>query len=125
IQNADTLVLEAVFQLAPGHEPDIRRVMNDLNNRRRLSQPLDFPSAGSTFKRPPGRFAGKLIEDSGLKGFAIGGAMVSEKHAGFVINTGHATAQNIFDIIGAVRQTVHEKFGVWLEPEVKLLGFEV
>ncbi|MCL1788202.1 MAG: hypothetical protein FWG38_09475, partial [Defluviitaleaceae bacterium] len=125
VQGAGTLVLEAVFQLQPGHEADIRANMADLNNRRRQTQPLDFPSAGSTFKRPPGLFAGKLIEDSGLKGFTIGGAQVSQKHAGFVINTGHATAQDIYDIIIAIRQKIHDNFDVWLEPEVKILGFEV
>jgi len=123
VQRSGMLVLEATFQLKPGKEENIRAKMADLNNRRRQSQPLDFPSAGSTFKRPPGHFAGKLIQDSGLKGFSIGGAQVSEKHAGFVINTGNATAQDIFNIIEVVRKRVHEKFNVWLEPEVKILGF--
>ncbi|MCL2285653.1 MAG: UDP-N-acetylmuramate dehydrogenase [Firmicutes bacterium] len=123
IQQGDMLVLEAVFQLSPGNEDDIRAKMTELNNRRRQSQPLDFPSAGSTFKRPPGHFAGKLIQDSGLKGFTIGGAQVSEKHAGFVINIGNATAQDIFDVIKAVRNRVYDNFNIWLEPEVKLLGF--
>jgi len=118
-------ILEAAFQLHPGNQEDILAKMRDLNNRRRQSQPLDVPSAGSTFKRPPGHFAGKLIQDSGLKGFAIGGAQVSEKHAGFVINTGGATAQNIFDLIQEVQRQVYEKFNVKLEPEVRLLGFEV
>ena len=122
-QQGNMLVLEATFQLKPGKEEDIRAKMTELNNRRRQSQPLDFPSAGSTFKRPTGYFAGKLIQDSGLKGFSIGGAQVSEKHAGFVINTGNATAQDIFDVIEAVRKRVHENFNVWLEPEVKILGF--
>jgi len=123
VQTGDTLVLEATFQLAPGNEDEIRAKMKELNNRRRQSQPLDFPSAGSTFKRPIGMFAGKLIQDSGLKGFTIGGAQVSEKHAGFVVNTGNATAQDIFDLIQAVRNRVYENFNVWLEPEVKILGF--
>jgi len=122
-QQDSMLVLEAIFQLSPGKEDDIRAKMTELNNRRRQSQPLDFPSAGSTFKRPTGHFAGKLIQDSGLKGFAVGGAQVSEKHAGFVINTGNATAQDIFDLIVTVRRHVHEKYNVWLEPEIKLLGF--
>ena len=122
VQNSNLLVLEATFKLNPGNEADIRSKMTDLNNRRRASQPLEFPSAGSTFKRPPGYFAGKLIEDSGLKGFSVGGAQVSEKHAGFVINTGNATAQDIFGLICAVRNRVHENFGVWLEPEVRILG---
>jgi len=124
VQQDGLLVLEAVFQLKPGGNPDeIKQKMNELNGRRRTTQPLDFPSAGSTFKRPTGYFAGTLIQDSGLKGFAIGGAQVSEKHAGFVINTGTATAQDIYNLIQAVQQQVFEKFDVWLEPEVKLLGF--
>ena len=123
VQQRKMLVLDAVFQLQEGNPDEIRAEMNRLNNRRRESQPLDMPSAGSTFKRPPGFFAGKLIEDSGLKGFAIGGAQVSQKHAGFVVNTGNATAQDIYDLIQAVRERVHKNYGVWLEPEVKLLGF--
>lgn len=123
VQQSKALVLEAVFQLQPGSPEEIRAEMNRLNSRRRASQPLDMPSAGSTFKRPPGHFAGKLIEDSGLKGFAIGGAQVSRKHAGFIVNTGNATARDIYDLIHAVREKVHANFGVWLEPEVKLLGF--
>ena len=124
VQKRKMLVLDATFQLQPGGDPDkIRDKMNELNNRRRTSQPLDMPSAGSTFKRPPGHFAGKLIQDSGLKGFTIGGAKVSQKHAGFIVNTGNATAQDIYDLIQAVREKVHENFGIWLEPEVKLLGF--
>jgi len=122
-QQGNMLILDAIFQLHPGNAQEIREKMTDLNNRRRTSQPLDFPSAGSTFKRPPGHFAGKLIQDSGLKGFAIGGAQVSEKHAGFVINTGSATAQDIYDLIQTVREKVHENFGIWMEPEVKILGF--
>jgi len=123
VQQGNILVLETVFQLQPGNTEEIRAKMNELNSRRRASQPLDMPSAGSTFKRPPGHFAGKLIQDSGLKGFTIGGAQVSEKHAGFVINTGVATAQDIYDLIQAVKEKVYENFGVWLEPEVKMLGF--
>ena len=84
--------------------------------------PLEFPSAGSTFKRPQGYFAGALIEQSGLKGVAVGGAQVSEKHAGFVINTGTATTSDILSLIELIRQTVWEKFGVRLEPEVKFIG---
>jgi len=118
------LVLEAVFKLnTSGNESEIRAKMTELNNRRRQTQPLDYPSAGSAFKRPPGLFAGKLIEDSGLKGFTIGGAQISEKHAGFIINTGSATAQDIFDLIQVVRTRVHDSFNVWLTPEIRLLGF--
>ena len=94
--------------------------MARLNNKRRQSQPLDYPSAGSAFKRPEGFYAGKLIEDSGLKGFQIGGAQVSEKHAGFVINKGNATAKDVKDLIKAIQQKVHENFQVWLEPEVRI-----
>jgi len=119
----ELLVLEAIFQLLPGTESDIRTKMRELNNRRRQSQPLEFASAGSTFKRPPGHYAGKLIQDSGLKGFAIGGAMVSEKHAGFVVNADNATAQDIYELIKAVQNRVLVDSGVWLEPEVRIMGF--
>ena len=96
--------------------------MADLAQRRRSKQPLEFPSAGSTFKRPPGHFAGGLIEQCGLKGKTVGGAQVSEKHAGFVINTGNATCRDILDLIRLVRKTVLEETGVTLEPEVRMLG---
>jgi len=122
VQQGNQLVLEATFKLTQGDPTKIREEMTSLNNRRRESQPLDYPSAGSTFKRPEGYFAGKLIQDSGLKGFQIGGAQVSEKHAGFVINKGNATAKDVKDLIEAVRQKVHENFGVWLEPEIRMLG---
>lgn len=117
-------VLSAVIGLKKGNPDDIREKMEDLAFRRRDKQPLEYPSAGSTFKRPEGFFAGKLIEDAGLKGFSIGGAQVSEKHAGFVINRDHASPEEIRDLIEAVRRRVFETSGVWLEPEVKLLGFE-
>ena len=116
-------ILDATFKLEPGNEGDIKEKSRELNGKRRASQPLEYPSAGSTFKRPEGYFAGKLIEDSGLKGFAIGGAEVSEKHAGFVINKGHATAQDIYDLIQTIQAKVYANFGVQLEPEVRLLGF--
>ena len=90
--------------------------------KRKASQPLEYPSAGSTFKRPAGHFAGGLIEQCGLKGRSVGGAQVSEKHAGFVINTGNATCQDILDLIRLVRKTVLEETGVELEPEVRMLG---
>ena len=95
----------------------------EFSSRRREKQPLDFPSAGSTFKRPEGYYASKLIDDCGLKGFGIGGAGVSEKHAGFVINSGGATAEDIIGVIEYVRKTVLEKFSVELEPEVEMIGF--
>jgi len=123
-QNTGLIILDATFALSPGNPEDIRNKMKELNNRRRQTQPLEYPSAGSTFKRPEGYFAGKLIQDSGLKGFSIGGAQISEKHAGFVINTGGATATDIYNLIKEVQKRVYENFGVHLETEVKLLGFE-
>ena len=93
-----------------------------LTDKREDKQPLEYPSAGSTFKRPEGYFAGKLIEDAGLKGFTIGGAMVSEKHSGFVINKGGATAKDILDVITHVKEKVKAQFGVDLYPEVRVLG---
>ena len=96
--------------------------MDDLKERRTSKQPLNFASAGSTFKRPEGYFAGKLIQDSGLKGLSIGDAQVSEKHSGFVINRGNATAKELLDLMFAVKATVNAKFGVMLEEEVKIVG---
>ena len=96
--------------------------MRDLTAKRKEKQPLEYPSAGSTFKRPQGYYAGKLISDSGLKGFTIGGAQVSEKHAGFLINTKDATAKDMYDLIAKVKKEVHTRFGVTLEPEVIFLG---
>lgn len=116
------LVLEAEVSLAEGSMEEIRAMMDDLAFRRKDKQPLEFPSAGSTFKRPEGYFAGKLIEDCGLKGFSVGGAQVSEKHAGFVINTGGATAADIYRLCKTVEKKVRDSFGVSLEMEVKLLG---
>ena len=116
------LVLEAVVSLAEGNMEEIKAVMDDLAFRRKDKQPLEFPSAGSTFKRPEGYFAGKLIEDCGLKGFSVGGAQVSEKHAGFVINKGGATASDIYSLCKKVEKKVQAEFGVSLEMEVKLLG---
>ena len=113
-------VLEAEFQLLPGKAEEIRAQMDDLRQRRLEKQPLDLPSAGSTFKRPPGHFAGKLIQDAGLRGFRVGGAQVSEKHCGFVVNTGGATAADVMELIRQVRLRVYEQFQVDLEPEVKI-----
>ncbi len=115
-------VTGAMLQLTPGDPAAIRARMDDLSHRRRSKQPLEFPSAGSTFKRPAGHFAGALIQECGLKGASIGGAMVSEKHAGFVVNTGGATSGDILALIRLVRDTVLEKTGVLLEPEVRMLG---
>lgn len=117
------LILEAAFALEPGDEHTIKARMEDLAARRREKQPLEYPSAGSTFKRPQGYFAAALIEDCGLKGASVGGAQVSEKHAGFVINRGGATAEDILRLMDHVRETVQRQTGVTLEPEVKLLGF--
>lgn len=122
IKTAGYLVLEAVISLKKGDEEKIRAVMKELSERRTEKQPLDYPSAGSTFKRPEGYFAGKLIMDSGLRGYRVGGAQVSEKHCGFVINAGGATAEDVRTLMEHVIEVVREKYGVTLEPEVKFLG---
>lgn len=116
------IVLEACMQLKKGDRQEIRAKMEELKEKRVSKQPLEYPSAGSTFKRPEGYFAGKLIQDAGLRGFAIGGAQVSEKHCGFVINRGEATAKDVSDLMIRVSEIVEDKFGVRLEPEVKRLG---
>ena len=117
-------VLAAEFKLAAGNREEIKAQMDELAQKRREKQPLEYPSAGSTFKRPEGYFAGKLIEDAGLKGYSVGGAAVSEKHCGFVINTGGATATDVIRLMADVREKVNEKFGVFLEPEVVMIGEE-
>ena len=122
IKTAGYLVLEAVISLKKGDEEKIRAVMKELSERRTEKQPLDYPSAGSTFKRPEGYFAGKLIMDSGLRGYRAGGAQVSEKHCGFVINAGGATAEDVRSLMDHVIRVVREKYGVTLEPELKFLG---
>lgn len=116
------IVLSAVLELRMGKREEIRKLMEELKQRRIDKQPLDMPSAGSTFKRPEGYFAGKLIMDTGLRGFSVGGAQVSEKHCGFVVNTGGATASDVLALIREVQKRVREKFGVELETEVKFLG---
>jgi len=121
-QNGDCLILEAVFILKKGDGEKIREEMKILNAKRRKSQPLEFHSAGSFFKRPEGNYAGKLIQDGGLKGFSVGDAQVSEKHAGFVVNKGNASAKDVINLMRHVQKTVFEKFGVHLEPEVQILG---
>ena len=120
-QSDEMLILSAVFNLRKGDSEKIREEMMDLNARRKKSQPLEYGSAGSFFKRPEGNFAGKLIEDSGLKGFSVGDAQVSEKHAGFVVNKGNATCAEVLELMSHVKKTVYEKFGVELEPEVRIL----
>ena len=122
VQKKGYIVLEAVLQLQPGNADDIRAVMDDLASKRREKQPLEYPSAGSTFKRPEGHFAGRLIQDAGLRGFRVGGAQVSEKHCGFVINRDHATSADILSLCRQVQEKVKAQSGVELELEVKLLG---
>lgn len=116
-------VLGAVLQLRPDSAATIRARMDDLAARRAEKQPLDMPSAGSTFKRPAGYFAGKLIQDAGLRGFRVGGAQVSQKHTGFVVNAGGATAADVRELIAQVQQRVFENEGVRLDPEVRMWGF--
>lgn len=117
------LILGAEFELAQGAPTLIKMKMDELAQKRRSKQPLDLPSAGSTFKRPEGYFAAALIEQCGLKGVGIGGAQVSEKHAGFVVNRGGATADDVRRLMELIQDTVHRETGVTLEPEVKFLGF--
>ena len=118
----DYIVLSAVIELQPGNADEIKATMVDYANRRTTKQPLNFPSAGSTFKRPEGHFAAKLIDDCGLRGLSLRGAQVSEKHCGFVINSGDTSAKDILDLIFIVKSTVNAKFGIMLEEEVKILG---
>lgn len=117
-------VLSAVFKLEKGQVKTIKELVDNLTDKRESKQPLEYPSAGSTFKRPTGYFAGKLIQDAGLKGYSIGGAAVSEKHSGFVINKGNATAKNITDLIRYIQDEVKRQFGVELHPEVRIIGEE-
>lgn len=118
-------VLESVFSLKQGVYEEIKALIDDLQCRRTDKQPLEYPSAGSTFKRPEGYFAGKLIEDSNLKGVSIGGAQVSNKHSGFIINTGNATAKDVLNLIYYVQKTVFDKYGVELHTEVRIIGEEI
>lgn len=122
IQKNGDIVLEATFGLAPGNYEEIKAKMDDLTYRRESKQPLEYPSCGSVFKRPPGYYAGKLIQDSGLQGKQIGGAQVSLKHAGFIINKDNATAKEYIALIEHVQKVVKEKFGVELEREVRIIG---
>ncbi len=123
IKNSSFTVTEVIFGLERGDKDVIRAKMEDLAARRREKQPLEYPSAGSTFKRPEGYYAGKLIMDAGLGGFQIGGARVSEKHCGFIVNTGNATAQDVRAVISKVQEQVKDRFRVELEPEVIFLGW--
>ncbi len=122
IKNRPFVVEEVELQLTKGDPAEIKAKMDEFNGRRKEKQPLEYPSAGSTFKRPEGYFAGKLIMDAGLRGFRIGGAQVSEKHCGFVINVGNASSADVREVIDEVRERVKQQFGVTLEPEVVFLG---
>ncbi|MBE6985401.1 MAG: UDP-N-acetylmuramate dehydrogenase [Ruminococcaceae bacterium] len=123
-QGLQGVIVRTQFQLQKGEESEIRAKIRELNEKRRASQPLEMPSAGSTFKRPTGYFAGTLIDEAGLKGLSVGGAQVSEKHAGFIVNKGGATAKDVLALIELVQQRVYENSGVHLEPEVRLWGRE-
>ncbi len=122
LNDCEKYIISAELELQTGNKDGIAEKMAEYSKRRREKQPLAYPSAGSTFKRPEGHFAGGLIEQAGLKGYKSGGAMVSELHAGFVINCGGATADDVRNVIAHVQKTVLEKFGVMLEPEVKFIG---
>ncbi len=122
IQTENYIVLDATFELEEGDYESIKALMDDLTYRRESKQPLEYPSCGSVFKRPPGYYAGKLIQDSGLQGYTIGGAQVSLKHAGFIVNINNATATEYISLIEYVQRIVKEKFGVELEREVRIIG---
>lgn len=124
MQDEGYIVLEATLRLHEGSKDEIRAIMEDLRQRRESKQPLELGSAGSTFKRPEGYFAGKLIQDAGMRGHKVGGAQVSEKHAGFVVNVGGATAADVRQVIRDVQDAVFQMEGVRLEPEVRMWGFE-
>lgn len=121
-QKKNHIILEALIKLEKGNYDEIKSKMEEYSARRKEKQPLNLPSAGSTFKRPKGHFAGTLIEKAGLKGMRIGDAAVSELHAGFIVNLGNATACDVERLIEYVQKKVYEKFQIWLEPEVKILG---
>lgn len=121
-QTNDMLIAEATFALKPGDGAEVRARMYECLERRCGRQPVSGRSAGSIFKRPEGDYAGRLLEEAGLKGYRVGGAMISNKHAGFIMNTGNSTAADIITLIDDVRKRVHESFGVWLEPEVVIVG---
>lgn len=118
-------VLSAVIKLQPGNKSEIKAKIDDIRAQRTAKQPLNYPSAGSTFKRPEGYFAGKLIDDAGLRGYSVGGAQVSEKHCGFVINKDKATAADVLKLMNDVDDIVYEMFGVHLTPEVRIIGRDI
>ena len=122
--SGEYIVLEALFEMKPGVYAEIKSSMDELTELRESKQPLEYPSCGSVFKRPPGRFAGQLIQESGLQGTRIGGAEVSRKHAGFIVNANDATATDYIGLIHHVRNTVKDKFGIELETEVEIIGEE-
>lgn len=124
LQQTGDIVLEAEFMLQPGNETEIKEKMAELKARRNEKQPVNYPSAGSFFKRPEGYFAGKLVQDADLKGVSVGGAEVSQLHSGFLINKGGATATDIIQLMRIVQAAVMERFGVMLEPEVRIIGKE-
>jgi UDP-N-acetylmuramate dehydrogenase len=125
LMNSKDIVLSATLHLSKGCKQDILAIMKEYNDSRNQKQPMDFPSAGSFFKRPEGHFAGKLIQDAGLKGLTIGGAQVSPKHSGFIVNIGGATATDIIQLMHVVQASVLDQFGVLLEPEVWIIGEEI
>lgn len=122
LQKGDRILLDVEMELSPGDYNDIKTRMEDFLARRKQKQPLNLPSAGSAFKRPPGNFAGYLIEKAGLKGYRIGGAMVSDLHAGFIVNIDNATCEDVLNLINHIQKEVKEKFNVELEPEIKIQG---
>jgi len=122
LMEEEAIIISVALKLAPGDKNQIVSKMKDLNDRRRQKQPLDYPSAGSFFKRPPGNYAGTLIQAAGLKGVSVGGAMVSPLHAGFIINRGNATAGDIIALMELVQERVYEDSGIRLEPEVRIIG---
>jgi UDP-N-acetylmuramate dehydrogenase len=123
-QDNGCIICEVELSLEKGDDLAIQKTMGDFTSRREAKQPVEKPSAGSTFKRPPGYFAGTLIEQAGLKGLKLGGAQISEKHAGFIINAGNATAADVLALIKEVQRRVHDQFGVKLQPEVRIIGEE-
>jgi UDP-N-acetylmuramate dehydrogenase len=124
IQKQSGIVVRTVLKLKKSDKESIRAVMDDLSRRREEKQPLEMPSAGSVFKRPEGYFAGKLIEDCGLRGYRVGGAQVSDKHCGFIVNTGDATSKDVLDLVRHIQNTVKSKFGVELQTEIRIVGEE-
>ena len=122
LEETGEIITRVTLKLRKGDREEIFAKMKDFTERRVSKQPLNYPSAGSFFKRPEGYYAGKLIQDAGLKGLMVGGAQISEKHSGFMINAGGATATDIIDLMRLVQNTVMDKFGVKLEPEVRIIG---